>query len=329
VNRGLELIRLLADGAYHSGEDLARSLGVSRTAIWKAVRKTAEQFDLVLERAPGRGYRLAAPLELLDPALIRGALSPAGRTRLVRLDVHPRIDSTNARLLADAAVGAPAGSICLAEAQSAGRGRRGRTWVSPFGANLYLSILWRYPLGPAALGGLSLAAGATVAAVLERCALADLGLKWPNDLLWRGRKLGGLLLEVTGEAQGPSAVVVGLGLNLRMPPRFADGIDQPWVDLHEALDGREPERNHLAAALIEALLAMLEAYGEHGLAAFLATWERYDLLRGRRVVVQFGDRVLEGGYAGVDAGGALRLATPEGELRLYSGEVSVRRGLSE
>lgn len=322
--QGLDLIRLLADGDYHSGEAIAQGLGISRTAVWKALRKAVDHYGLVLESATGRGYRLATALELLDPALILDALPNPGRHRLARLEVHDQLDSTNDRLMAEVAGQAPAGTVCLAERQTAGRGRRGRTWVSPFGTNLYLSVLWRYPLGPAVLGGISLAAGVVVAAVLTRFGLADLGLKWPNDLLWRHRKLGGLLLEVAGEAQGPSHLVVGLGLNLRLDHAQGQAIDQPWTDLREALGGQPPPRNRLAAALIDGLLEMLDRYGEVGLQPFLEEWGRFDLLRGQRVSLQLGGRSIEGDYVGIDPDGALRLHTPAGPVRAHSGEVSLR-----
>ena len=331
--RGIELIRLLADGDYHSGEAIAQRLGISRSAVWKALRKDADQFELALERTPGRGYRLAGPLELLDAGRIVSDLTVAGQARLARLEVHDQIDSTNGRLMAEAATGAPSGSVCLAERQTAGRGRRGRTWVSPFAANVYLSVLWRHPLGPAALGGVSLAAGVTGAAILHRLGLGEVGLKWPNDLLWRGRKLGGLLLEVAGEAQGPSHLVVGLGVNLRMDAGQGRAIDQPWVDLHQALDGQPPGRNRLAAALIDGLLEMLDRFGRvggaGGLAPCLADWERFDLLRGQRIRVQLGERLFEGDYAGIDPAGALRLDTPDGLMHLHSGEVTVRVAQTE
>ncbi|WP_367261331.1 bifunctional biotin--[acetyl-CoA-carboxylase] ligase/biotin operon repressor BirA [uncultured Thiodictyon sp.] len=321
---GLQLIRLLADGDCHSGAALARGLRMTRAGVWKALHKAVEDYGLALESIPGQGYRLNAPLELLDPALILGYLSAAGASRLARLQVNDLIDSTNERLMAAAIARAPAGTVCLAERQSAGRGRRGRVWVSPFGANLYLSVLWRYPVGPAGLGGISLAAGVAVATVLQRLGLTDIALKWPNDLLWRRRKLGGLLLEVAGETQGPSHLVVGLGLNLRLDPDQAQGIDQPWVDLREALGQAAPGRNRLAAALIDALLETLERFGQVGLAPFLDEWTRFDLLRDQQVQLQLGERLIVGDYAGIDPDGALRLNTADGLLRAHSGEVSLR-----
>ena len=322
--QGLDLIRLLADGDYHSGEAIAQGLGISRTAVWKALRKAVDHYGLELESAAGRGYRLTGALELLDPALILDELPNPGRQRLARLEVHDQLDSTNDRLMAEAAGHAPTGTICLAERQTAGRGRRGRTWVSPFGTNLYLSVLWRYPVGPAALGGVSLAAGVVVAEVLTRLGVANLGLKWPNDLLWRHRKLGGLLLEVAGEAQGPSHLVVGLGLNLRLDHQQGQAIEQPWADLREALAGQTPGRNRLAAMLIDGLLEMLDRYGKLGLQSFLEAWGRFDLLRGQRVYLQLGGRSIEGDYAGIDPDGAIRLHTLAGPVRAHSGEVSLR-----
>jgi len=165
--RQLALIRRLADGRSHSGEAIAREFGLTRAAVWKTLRKTAEAFGLDLISERGRGYRLATPLELLDAERIREALSDAGRARLSRLDIHPLIGSTNSELMRLAAGGAPSGSVCLAERQTAGRGRRGREWVSPFGVNLYLSLLWRYPFAPSNLGGASLAVGAVLADALN------------------------------------------------------------------------------------------------------------------------------------------------------------------
>ncbi len=320
----LELVRLLADGDYRSGESIARELGISRAAVWKAMRRLADDLGLAIESKRGRGYRLAAPLELLDAGAILAELAELGQGRIVRLEIHERIDSTNARLLAEGAAGASGGTVCLAERQTAGRGRRGRPWISPFGANLYLSLLWRYPQCPAALGGASLALGVAVAQVLRRCGIKDLGLKWPNDLLWRRHKLGGLLLEVSGEAQGPSALVAGLGLNFRMDVESARTIDQPWTDLDRALGGRLPGRNRLAAQLIDALAQTLVRYGETGLEPFIPEWESFDLLRGELVRLRLGDRTVSGLHAGIGPDGSLRLRTPEGIRSFHAGEVSLR-----
>lgn len=324
----LKLVRQLADGHYHSGEALAERLGLSRAAVWKAARKAGERLGLTIESRRGTGYRLSEPLELLDPARFLGALSHLAQAHIARLEILDDIDSTNAHLLAAGHAGAPSGTLCLAERQSAGRGRRGRTWVSPYGANLYLSLLWRFPQGPGHLGGLSLAAGAALAQALEAAGVADIGLKWPNDLLWRRRKLGGLLIEVAAEAQGPSLVVVGLGLNTRLRGTQVQGIDQPWVDLDEILGPQGYGRNRIAALATEALVAALERYGREGLAPFLPLWERYDRYRGERVEIRQGERQIIGTQAGITADGALRVEMA-GEIRLFTaGEVSLRPAVS-
>lgn len=320
----LKLVRRLADGHYHSGEVLAATLGLSRAAVWKAARKASATLGLAIEARRGQGYRLPQPLELLDPARIWETLSQPGRGRIHHLEIFDDIDSTNAYLLGAGQAGAPSGTLCLAERQSAGRGRRGRAWVSPYGANLYLSLLWRFAAGPGELGGLSLALGAVLAQVLEAAGVNGIGLKWPNDLLWRRRKLAGLLLEVVAEAQGPSLVVAGLGLNTRLHGAQAQAIDQPWVDLDEILGAGGYSRNHIAALVAEAMTAAMEPYGREGLAAFLPLWRRYDRYHGEVVDIHLGERVISGLYSGISDQGDL-LVEVAGERRAFrAGEVSLR-----
>jgi BirA family biotin operon repressor/biotin-[acetyl-CoA-carboxylase] ligase len=325
----LKVIRQLADGELHSGAALAERLGISRAAVWKAVHKAGEVLDLQVRSVRGRGYCLSAPLELLDPELILSAISHERRRQIARLDLYDDIDSTNSHLLREAQAGASAGTLCLAERQTAGRGRHGRTWVSPFGTNIYLSLLWRYPFGPGDLGGLSLAAGAAVAGVLRAEGVRDIGLKWPNDVLWRRRKLAGLLLEVAGEAQGPSLVVVGLGLNTRLPGDQGAKIDQPWADLDSVPGLVGNSRNRLAALLAESLIGVLDRFGRDGLAPFLPWWERFDLYRGEPVEIRMGDRTTAGIHAGVTSQGALKLDR-EGVVETYqAGEISLRPAQGE
>lgn len=329
-DRGAELIRLLADGGCHSGEAIAGQLGMSRAAVWKALRRACARLGLTLVSTRGKGYRLEGPLDLLDAGRILSLLSAQSRGAIARFEIHDQIDSTNRNLMREASRGAPSGTVCLAERQTAGRGRLGRPWVSPFGANLYLSLLWRYPASPAALGGFSLAAGAVVADVLRRAGVRDLGLKWPNDLLWQRRKLGGMLVEVAGEAHGPCALVVGVGINLNMARDPGRQIDQPWVDLSEIVPGGSVGRNELAAQVIEGVLDALERFGRDGLAPFLELWSAFDVFRGEPVSLLLGDRVIRGTVLGIAPDGALRLATQAGEgeaeceKRYHAGEVSLR-----
>lgn len=336
------LIALLADGGLHSGAALAAALGLSRAAVHKALHRASERLGCPIETARGQGYRLAQPVELLDAARIAAALPEA--SGIGAIEVHTELDSTSSQLLrqgAAGAAGAAGGLVCLAERQTAGRGRQGRGWVAPFGGSLTLSILWRLRRPPAELGGLSLAAGVAVldalAAASPGLRLVDrdaghtdsLGLKWPNDLHWRRRKLAGLLLEVSAEAQGPSQVVLGLGLNLRIPAAAGAPIDQPWVDLAGILAAGGlplPSRNALAAALIARLADTLTAYEARGFAPFIAPWQRRDAYRGEPAMVIDGASVSTGTLAGIADDGALLLDTAQGRRRVLAGEVSLRVG---
>ncbi|MBK1631055.1 biotin--[acetyl-CoA-carboxylase] ligase [Thiohalocapsa halophila] len=326
ASRRREILHLLADGGLYSGAEVAARLGISRAAVWKTLRRAADELGLEIESRRGRGYRLRRPLELLEAARIRAALSKTAGARVAGIEVLEVVDSTNTRLMQCAADGGACGSVCLAERQRAGRGRSGRGWVSPFGANIYLSVLWRYTLAPAELGGLSLACGVAVARVLKSSGIAEIGLKWPNDLHWRRRKLGGLLLEVAGESQGPSHVVVGLGVNLHLSAEQARDIDQPWSDLTTALGDAAPKRNALAARLIEGLVDALADYGDAGLAPFLADWHAFDAYLGESVEVVTGERRVAGIAAGVAGDGGLLLDTAAGRQCFHGGEVSLRPG---
>jgi BirA family biotin operon repressor/biotin-[acetyl-CoA-carboxylase] ligase len=259
----------------------------------------------------------------LEPERIHAHCPQNHRDKLGRLHIHHRIDSTNSWLMKQAAQGSPSGTVCVAEQQTAGKGRHGRVWVSPYGRNIYLSLLWRFPLAPVELAGLSLASGIAVLRSLQQSGCSDAGLKWPNDILWQGRKLAGLLLEVAGEAAGPSHVVIGVGLNLAMG-KAGDAIDQPWIDL-ESIPGIPPvSRNRLVGLLLSHLLDVIHDYQRNGLAGFIDEWNRADLLKGEEVMVRSADRVYQGKHLGIDGSGGIRLNI-DGESRVFfAGEVSLR-----
>ncbi len=320
-----ELLRHLADGRYHSGEDLGASLGVSRTAVWKALRGLNE-LGLDVHAVPGRGYRLVVPLELLSAERIREAMSPRARLLLQGPEIHYELGSTNRHLLRRARQGAASGLVCLAERQHEGRGRRGRSWVSPFGGNLYLSVLWRFPGGPASLAGLSLAAAVAVLRALKAEGVTGVGLKWPNDLVWQGAKLAGILMEVGGESTGPCHVVTGIGVNMRMPRNVAVAIQQPWVDLHAIAGERPLARNRLVGSLLNEILVLFDEYGPTGLAAYLEEWQHHDAFAGRPANVDTGDEVVSGTVMGVDEVGALLLDCDGRTRRFAHGDVSLRSG---
>jgi BirA family transcriptional regulator, biotin operon repressor / biotin---[acetyl-CoA-carboxylase] ligase len=317
-------IRRLSDGRWHSGEALAQLLGVSRTAVWKRLQGLRE-WGLELQAVRGRGYRLAQPLELLDADAIRRGLSAQAQSQLAPIELFPVLDSTNRWLLAQPDDGAA--RLCLAEYQTAGRGRRGRGWCSPFGANLYLSLAWRFAELPPQFGALGLAVGVAVAETLQALGARDLGVKWPNDLLWQGRKLAGILIEHRGEGGGPARVVVGLGLNVAMSTAQARALDQPWATVTQALEaaGRVPPgRNALCAAVVDALLRALAAFAQHGFADFARRWATFDLTRDRPVRLEQEGQAITGVARGVDGDGALLLETASGLRRCLSGDLSLR-----
>ncbi|HEB66963.1 MAG TPA: bifunctional biotin--[acetyl-CoA-carboxylase] ligase/biotin operon repressor BirA [Gammaproteobacteria bacterium] len=316
------ILQRLADGRFHSGQALGAELGLSRAAIWKILRQLREQWGLDVQSVPGRGYRLARPVALLDSAGIAAQLNDHVRKAIADIAVHWCLDSTNAHLLERTREQDIHGQVVLAEQQTAGRGRRGRQWHSPPAANLYLSLGWRFASSEP-LAGLSPAVAVAVWRALADVGAYNHGIKWPNDLWWQGRKLAGILLELRGEAEGPWQVVIGIGLNVAMPQDHHDRIDQPWVDLATIL-GAPPDRNHLTALLINHLVATLQAHTEHGLAASLADWQKADLLRDRPVVLQRQEGPVTGIARGIDGEGALRVETPAGMTSWHAGEVSVR-----
>lgn len=318
------LLPLLADGEFRSGQDLANALGVSRTAVWKQVNKLAMETGLVIDSVKGRGYRIPGGLELLDAEKIAAALKPEASALLSSLVVLESVDSTNAEALRRAEAGSVAGLVCTAEQQTSGRGRRGRQWVSPFASNLYLSLLWEFTAGAAALEGLSLAVGVAVARALEASALPAVQLKWPNDILHNGAKLGGVLLEMTGDAAGICQVVIGVGLNVNMPEEAARGIDQDWTDIRTLSGGAHPGRNALLAAMLDELLPLARHFEADGFGPWRAPWQALDAFDGERVMLQAGTTQVAGVARGVDQRGALVLETAEGRQAFYGGEITLR-----
>ena len=321
------LLHALADGQTHSGEELARAFGVTRAAIWKQVAKLAD-YGLAVEAAPGAGYRLERRLDLLDEDALRAALEPAVAARLAKLELHTELDSTNRRLLV---APPPIGKldVCIAEFQTAGRGRRGRRWQAPLGSGIALSVGWQFAGVPTEPSALTLAVGVAVRRVLERVAGITISLKWPNDLVVDERKLGGILLELAAEAHGGAHVVVGVGLNLALPRALLKSLcDWPRgaVDLTTALGREPPPRAVLAGALVNELAALLVDYPTQGFAAYRTEWRSADFLRGRAVRLDEPTGRLFGTALGIDADGALLVETEGGKRRVLAGDVSVRSG---
>nr|WP_228114218.1 bifunctional biotin--[acetyl-CoA-carboxylase] ligase/biotin operon repressor BirA [Stenotrophomonas sp. MYb238] len=314
------MLAKLGEGAL-SGDALARGLGQTRAAIWKRIQGLRAA-GVAIEGRAGDGYRLAQPLELLDRAPIMERLAPGVAASVAALDIAWTLGSTNSELLRR---NAPLRGveILLAERQTGGRGRRGRQWASPLAANVYLSVSRAFAGGLSRMGGLSLAVGVAVGEALPALGFAGAGLKWPNDILVDGRKLGGLLVEGGGEFAGPARAVIGLGLNVRMPAGSAADITQPWVDL-DTLAGAPVSRNAVVAAVLSHLLPALDQFERQGLAPFLPRYAALDVLAGRPVRVEEAGTLHEGIALGLAEDGALRISSDGGERHFHAGEVSVR-----
>jgi BirA family transcriptional regulator, biotin operon repressor / biotin---[acetyl-CoA-carboxylase] ligase len=312
------VLRRLADGEFHSGQALAQALGVSRASVWNALNE-AQSMGLSVHRVHGRGYRLSEPLDWLDPARIAAAVAASG----LSVEVLDCCGSTNAELLHAAERGAASGRVLVAEMQTQGRGRMGRSWHSGLASALTFSLLWRFDKAVAGLAGLSLTAGAAIARALRRQGV-EVALKWPNDLLWRERKLGGILIEVRGDALGPCAAVIGVGLNIRLGAEQRQRIDQPAADLTEAAPIALRRDEWLASVLLE-LAAALKEFSAHGFAGLREEWIGYHAHQGRQVMLTLHDGTRTIGTAiGVDDTGRLLLAAASGTSAFLSGDVSLR-----
>ena len=313
-------LRRLADGRFHSGEDISRALGRSRATLSEAL-KCAPELGIEIFSVRGRGYRLAEPIEFLDASAVMAGL---GGTR-IRLEVVDEIESTSTRLLEMAAAGAPSGTCLAAEWQSAGRGRRGRSWVASVGGSLVFSLLWRFDRGAGHLGGLSLAVGVSVARALAACGVDRVQVKWPNDVVADFRKLAGLLVETSGEMQGPSVAVIGVGVNYRLAERVVDRIDQPVTDVAHC-SPVVPSRTVLLTRLLFELSSTLEEFERTGFPSVRDSWRSLHAYQGRRVrVVPPREAPFEAQVVDVAPDGALLVTTDDGRTQaLSSAEISLR-----
>jgi BirA family biotin operon repressor/biotin-[acetyl-CoA-carboxylase] ligase len=322
-----QVIRRLADGEVHSGAEIAAGLGISRSAVWKHVRQLGE-FGLAVQAVAGLGYRLNQPLELLERDRFIARLHARTLAAIESLELASVIDSTSAQLLATPAPAPGALRVCFAEFQTRGRGRRGRRWLSPYGSGICLSVSWCFDHSPRDLPALSLAAGVAVQRALVAAGASGLMLKWPNDVVHEGRKLAGVLVDVSGESAGPLMAVIGVGINMTVPAALlaqvgSDGSLAP-VGLDRAVSGAVPSRHMLAAGLLDALYEALVSFSSSGFEPFLKDWRRYDGLAGRAVTVTSGAEQFCGVAAGISPVGALLVRCGTEVAAVLSGEVTVR-----
>lgn len=317
-----QILDILKDGNFHSGGSLGEQLGVSRTAIWKQLQKL-EDMGLPVESVKGTGYRVANGLELLAKTSIVKHLCNAKAQIPRRIEILKSVDSTN-KYLHEQTDADYSKAVVFAERQTSGRGRRGKAWVSPFAANIYMSILWDFEQGAQALEGLSLGVGVAVRRALVELGIGNVGLKWPNDIYIGDKKLGGILLEMIGDPAGQCSVIVGVGINVAMPSKNTVDIDQPWTDLNSE-SAMPVSRNKLAANLTDHIFQLLDSFEVIGFGHYRDEWQDADAFKGRQGTIQTPRDAISGTIVGVDNRGAVQLRLPNGEVQSFiGGELSLR-----
>lgn len=318
TNIPLQLIDILSDTQIHSGQQLGQVLGMTRAGINKHI-KTLRTWGIDVQTITGKGYQLPYPINLLDGEFIKNCVKGG------KIIVEPVIDSTNQYML-ERIPSLSSGDTCLAEYQSAGRGRRGRQWLSPFGCNLYLSMYWKLEQGPAAAIGLSLVVGIIIAETLNKLTGGNIKVKWPNDLYLNDKKLAGILVELTGKTGDAANIIIGVGINIGMRNNNIDKekvINQDWSSLIDI--ARDIDRNILAVSIINSLKEALIIFEKEGLTPFLGRWFELDNFLGREVKLLIGDEIITGIEQGINQQGALLLQESNGNITPYiGGEISLR-----
>jgi len=322
------LLRLLVEGKFYSGEMLAQRLGISRASVSNALRNV-DALGLVLYSVRGKGYCLPHPPHWLNAATILHYLKQNNSAaHPFQIEILEQTPSTNTLLLQRAKIsevngGASSGTVLVAEWQAGGRGRLGRQWHSGLGNALTFSLLWRFECGLSGLSGLSLAVGVALIRALKKCGIQDAQLKWPNDVLAKESKLAGILLEAQGDMLGPSAVVIGIGMNIYIPQSIKEKIGQPIISLTELIE-HTPDRNQLLAIMLAELQAVLQQFSALGFAALRQEWQSYHALQGQEVTLTLPDgSTVRGTARGVTDSGTLRLETAQGMREMNAGEIAV------
>jgi BirA family biotin operon repressor/biotin-[acetyl-CoA-carboxylase] ligase len=312
------LIKELANGEFNSGELLGEIVGVSRSAVANHIKYLMD-IGLDVFSVKGRGYKLASPLRLLDQSRI---IQRLGQEQKDTIEVVSVIDSTNT-YVKQRLHELPQGFVCLAEAQTHGRGRRGKAWVSPFGSSIYMSMAWTFTGGYQSIAGLSLLVGIAINRSLKTIGVIDCKLKWPNDVYYNLKKLAGILVEVEGQVGSDASAVIGIGINIDLP-ESVNGIDQPFIDL-VSITQKPVDRNELAALIIATLKNMLRQFEVEGLAPFLSEWKEADLFYNEYVYLESGSNRIHGLSKGINEGGALLLENAGKVTPHHGGEISVKR----
>ena len=322
----MDILRLLSDGQFHSGVQLAEVLGVSRTTISNRIAQWNTQ-GVVIDSVTGKGYRLHSPIQWLNKEQVWSKISSSVQQHISSFDVLQFVSSTNDVVAKNLAQQHQSGIICITEMQGAGRGRRGREWLSPPAGNFYGSVGWIFNDGFSVIEGLSLAVGVAIIKAVESVGANDLELKWPNDVLHQEKKLAGILIEMTGEVGGACQVVVGVGVNLQLPEVIKQQITQPVTDLY-SICGHAVDRQKLTAAIISEIISLLSDYDKTGFSKWQNEWLRYDAFKNKPILITGMQDPLHGIAKGVDEHGNLLLETEGEMMKVYGGEVSLRQAMS-
>lgn len=327
-----KILKILSDGQCHSGEALGEKLDVTRAAIWKLIHQLKE-WQIEVEAKTNQGYCIPGGMELLDAKKIaaagippRDGRDPLPRMAELKIEIFDELTSTNTYLIERVRAGQKDVRVCLAEYQSQGRGRFGRPWVSAYGKNIYCSLLWTFTCDLSHLAGLSLVVAIAVVRALKTYGVAEgLSLKWPNDVLWHGKKLAGILIELHGESHHMCDAVIGIGINGEMSEALKKTAKKALADIHE-ITGKRFERNRFVALLLTELTAVLTTFEKEGLKPFVKEWQKWDAAMNQPVRILLGDKTILGIYRGIDPQrGELLLEDAHGKIQHYSGgEVSLR-----
>ncbi|MCW8090686.1 bifunctional biotin--[acetyl-CoA-carboxylase] ligase/biotin operon repressor BirA [Alteromonas sp. ASW11-130] len=315
------ILSLLSDGQFHSGEAIAVEVGLSRTAVAGHISQLSE-WGLDVFKVKGKGYRLERPFKLLNAEKIKKRVT---KNKTSVIQVESVLGSTNSELKKRIALtphNLANGDVLLTEIQTAGKGRHGREWLAPVGGSLTFSLYWSFPDGYQSMAGLSLLVGLAVCNGLKQCGVTEPQLKWPNDVYLQNKKLAGILIEVEGQIGATAHCVIGIGLNSCVPDSQFD-VGQPHTDLTSYL-GFQPDRNVVAAAIIDSLWELLPIFSQQGFQPFINQWQHLDLYADKTVVLRMGEKRFSGIDRGVDSSGALLVETQDGLTRFHGGEVTLR-----
>ncbi len=318
-----KILHLLQDGKYHSANSISNKLDIHQSVVEQYLGKL-DSFGVLTSAYKTNDLKLSENLDLLSPEIITNYLSDNSHALCCEIRVFQSLDSTNKYAREQAEARSNSGLVVLAEQQTAGRGRRGKRWVSPFASNIYMSIVWDFFKGAESIQGLSLAIGVGVRRALMELYIKDVKLKWPNDIFVNGKKLGGILVEIIGDPRGACTVIVGIGINVSMPESMRQEIDQDWIDISQ-VSGAFISRDQLSAKIIGNIFEVLKDFDDVGFSSYLSEWQRADFLKNKTCTINMSNDSISGTVLGVDNSGALRVKLLSGEEKIFlGGEISVR-----